>query len=87
MYAVYTDGSEKPLSASEYTVDRGGFAADQAGEYVFTVTYGTAEPQSFTVKVLEKSGCGSALSAGSAVGPHGLPGAYPGRIPALGGFL
>ena len=68
VYAVYTDGSEKPLSASEYTVDRGGFAADQAGEYVFTVTYGTAEPQSFTVKVLEKSGCGSALSAGSAVG-------------------
>ena len=68
VYAVYTDGSEKPLSASEYTVDRGGFAADQAGEYVFTVTYGTAEPQSFTVKLLEKSGCGSALSAGSAVG-------------------
>lgn len=50
--AVYEDGTEAAVSASDYTVDEGGFQKDQAGTYTITVT-AHEKQASFQVTVAE----------------------------------
>lgn len=68
--ATLTDGSKQVLSASDYTVDLGGFDQNKAGTYTITVHYGDYPAQTFAVTVTEASagGCNSAVGAGTALG-------------------
>ena len=50
--AVYEDGTEAVVPASDYTVDQGGFRKDQAGTYTITVT-AHEKQASFQVTVAE----------------------------------
>ena len=79
VYALYSDGTRKLLSADEYSVDNGGFDASKGGEYTIKVTYGSFDAAAFKVKVIEEvkpeKGCGSNLvsvSAATAIAGAGI---------------
>lgn len=59
--AEMSDGSEKILQASEYTIDTSAFDANKEGEYEIKVTY-RSQSVTFTVKVVKQAGgCGSSV--------------------------
>ena len=79
VYALYSDGTRKLLSANEYSVDNGGFDAAKSGEYAIKVTYGAFDAVTFKVKVVEEvkpeKGCGSSIisvSAAAAIAGAGV---------------
>lgn len=66
--AIMSDGTEKTLEASEYTIDTSKFDGEKAGTYEIKVTY-QSKSAAFSVTVAEsaKTGCGAAISLAGSV--------------------